>query len=274
MNKIETALIPLQVVAQKHKNPGPIEAASTILPELGGNLIFELVEEFWQAGIRNYIFTSEGEEPSSESWEEDRSLTHHYKHQLIKRLRLHYGNELTIIWQNAHSNQSLGDRLLDCQALIGDQSFVLGLATHIVIPEYYNCLRDMISNAENEGGDVVGLNLEWFNHQQQISDTGLGFVSASVGSKYRAHSISFSKIGSCKCWNYGRFIFTPEVFKRIHNSAKGVDCIEDLLLLNQEDTRTVYYCGPSLFFNCSTLDGFLEAEKYFSQLRHGFAAKA
>jgi len=71
MNTIETALIPLQVVAQKHKNPGPVEAASTILPELGGNLIFELVEEFWQAGIRNYIFTSEADEPSLESWEEE-----------------------------------------------------------------------------------------------------------------------------------------------------------------------------------------------------------
>ena len=58
------------------------------------------------------------------------------------------------------------------------------------------------------------------------------------------------------------------------SGTKGVDCVEDLLLLNQEDTRTVYYCGPSFFFNCSTLDGFLEAEKYFSQLRHGFAAKA
>jgi len=287
MNTIDTAIIPLEI-SPRHRLLGSANAKlgtaksgtatatnlGAALPELGGNLIYELVEEFWQAGIRTFIFTSTAQEADAEHWESQRSIASHYKHQLIKRLGVHYGKELTIIWQNSQCQQSLGDTLLDCQGLVGNNSFVLGLASHVVIPEYYYCLRDMIENANKASGDVIGLNLAWFNHQQQISDTGLGFVSASVGSKYRSHSISFSKLQSCKCWNFGRFIFTPQLFERIHRNAELVTSVEDLTLLDQEESETLYYCGPSFFFNCDTLDGFLEAEKYFSQLRHGYAAKA
>lgn len=275
MTTINTALIVMHTPREQGTVTSKEKPTLNRLSGMGGNLIFELVEEFWQAGIRNFVFASESADSErSTHWEEDRSLMSQYKHQLIAKLTAQYNSEIKIIWKNVSCEKSLGQVLLDCQGLVCEPHFVLGLASHILIPENHNCLREMIAISHRDKSDVVGLNVEWFNYQQQINDTGLEFVPASIGSRYRSHSIAFSKLKSCKCWNFGRFIFSSEIFDKVLGCEGTVKTVDELVSLNEGDDKTAYYCGPSLFFNCETLDGFLEGERYFEQLRLGFEAKA
>jgi UTP--glucose-1-phosphate uridylyltransferase len=245
-----------------------------MLPIVNKPLLQHGVEEALSAGISNMaIITGRGkraiEDHFDNSFELESQLRGTSKEHYLKEINKVIANS-TFTYVRQKKILGLGHAILTGEPLVGNQSFAVILADDLchcneesvisqLIEKYkkYKCsviaIEEVPMSETNKYGIIVGNLIDNSSNTYRVTD-----MVEKPDEKNAPSNMAI----------IGRYILTPDIFdilKSIKPGKNGEIQITDALKIQAKKGKVLAYKYKGKRFDCGSIEGFLEANNYFSK---------
>ena len=212
----------------------------TLLPFGSGTVLSTIVDNFVQAGVREFVFVL--------------GYNSHIIKEYVQSL-----NKEDISVEIAYNNRwQLGNGLsvLAAQSVVGEETFILSMSDHLVAP---SALQRIVQAPDERNQLLVDPRI---NDVFDIDD-----ATKVVVEDDRIENIG-KEISDYNAVDCGIFKLTPRFFTAMNEQAqKGQDSISAGIrqLIAQNDMHAVYIGANDFWIDVDTPEAYHHAEKYFLQ---------
>ena len=267
---IQTCLFPAAGYGTRFL-PATKSLPKEMLPILTKPLIHYGVDEALEAGMDHMAFvTGRGKRALEDyfdvSYELEDQISGTDKEYLLTDIR-NLMNSCRFSFTRQGEMRGLGDAINKGRVLTGDEAFGVILADDLCINENgvgvmtqmlhiyekYRCSIVAVMEVDNKDTDKYGI------VEGRYIEDDLMMVSGMVEKPSPKEAKSNLAI-------IGRYILTPNIFTHIENTKPGKNGeiqITDALLKQAQDGIVLAYKFKGKRFDCGSLEGFVEATKYF-----------
>ena len=230
-------------------------------------IIQRVVDEAREAGIEHFIFVTgrnKGviEDHFDRQAELENILRAKGKHDAIKQLEKLLPGPGQTSFTRQQEPLGLGHAVWCARELVGDEPFALLLPDMLTQSTGDSCLKQMINNYNDKGGNIIGVEEVPYDETEQYGvvsidkgDDGCWPITGMVEKPETGTAPSNLII-------MGRYILQPEIFGILKDQRKGTgneiqltDAMHSLMEI--QDFHAVQYDGIS--FDCGSRVGFLTA---------------
>ncbi|MCF6199566.1 MAG: UTP--glucose-1-phosphate uridylyltransferase GalU [Hyphomicrobiaceae bacterium] len=246
-------------------------------------IIQRVVDEAREAGIEHFIFVTgrnKGviEDHFDRQAELEMILEKKGKHDVIKQLNDLLPGPGQTSFTRQQEPLGLGHAVWCARELVGNEPFALLLPDMLTQSPGDSCLKQMINNYNEKGGNIIGV--------EEVADSETdqyGIVSIKKGAENCwpiTGMVEKPPLGTApsNLMIMGRYILQPEIFSILKDQRKGAGNeiqLTDAMhsLMEMQDFHAVKHNGMS--FDCGSRVGFLTANVAFAlaspDLRNDFA---
>lgn len=267
---IQTCLFPAAGYGTRFL-PATKSLPKEMLPILTKPLIHYGVDEALEAGMKHMAFvTGRGKRALEDYFDTSYELEHQIlgtnKEHLLKDIR-NLMNSCKFSFTRQREMKGLGDAINKGRVLTGDEAFGVVLADDLCINESGDgVMTQMLHIYEKYRSSIVAVmevdrkdTDKYGIVEGRYIEDDLMIVSNMVEKPNPDEAKSNLAI-------IGRYILTPNIFTHLDNTNPGKNGeiqITDALLKQAKDGIVLAYKFKGKRFDCGSLDGFVEATKYF-----------
>jgi UTP--glucose-1-phosphate uridylyltransferase len=263
--KIRAAVFP---VAGRGTRFLPVTKASPkeMLPIVDKPLIQYAVEEAIAAGVEKLVFITGNSKQAIENHfdrnlELERALSESGQQSLLVMLKKIVPPEVSCIYVRQGKPLGLGHAVLCAQSVVGNEPFFVHLADDLINSEV-PCLEQMRRHFELHNSSILGV--EYVN-DEDVHRYGIVATEEEPSGACRVNSIIEKpelKNAPSNLAVVGRYILTPEIFKKlslIHVGAGGELQLTDAIshLIEEEPVHALEFEGVR--YDCGSKLGYLKA---------------
>ncbi|MSN96866.1 UTP--glucose-1-phosphate uridylyltransferase GalU [Campylobacter sp. FMV-PI01] len=267
---IQTCLFPAAGYGTRFL-PATKSLPKEMLPILTKPLIHYGVDEALEAGMKHMAFvTGRGKRALEDYFDTSYELEHQIlgtnKEHLLKDIR-NLMNSCKFSFTRQREMKGLGDAINKGRVLTGDEAFGVVLADDLCINESGDgVMTQMLHIYEKYRSSIVAVmevdrkdTDKYGIVEGRYIEDDLMIVSNMVEKPNPDEAKSNLAI-------IGRYILTPNIFTHLDNTTPGKNGeiqITDALLKQAKDGIVLAYKFKGKRFDCGSIDGFVEATKYF-----------
>lgn len=245
-----------------------------MLPILDKPLLHYGVEEAWRAGIKDMVMvTGRGKSAVQEYFD----VSYELEHQISgsERERSLYGirnllDNCTFSYTRQRAMKGLGNAIFSGRHLIGQESFAVLLADDLCfVPDGApSVLAKLVELHLEYGCTIVALAeipKERFHRYGLIEGKPLTDQVWQIENMVEKPSVEAAPSNLAIV---GRYVLTPDIFALIESTPAGYNGevqITDSIKRQISTTGVVGYCFEGHWFDCGSVEGFVEATNYVYQ---------
>jgi len=249
--------------------PATKASPKEMLPVVDKPLIQYAVEEAYAAGIREMIFVTGRHKRAIDdhfdyAYELERELEDAQKHELLELVRSVRPDDMVCIAVRQPKAMGLGHAVLCAEPLVAGEPFAVLLADDLMVgtDAHGPVMAQMVQQFAQLGRSILAVQEVPAAHTRRYGIVAGDALSDTLMDVRRIVEKPAPEDAPSRLGVAGRYVLTPEVFRRIREQPRGVggeiqltDGIAGLMAIQK--VYAYRYAGKR--YDCGSKEGFLEA---------------